>query len=87
MTRAVAEANQFAVIVRYSRTEMDPTKPATVFQGLNMKDVVYHSPSIDLTDYVLGQIKAMTPAAPAATVPNNQVPRAANQPGVGPNRK
>lgn len=85
MTKAVAAANQFALIMRYSRVEMDPAKPQTVQGGIN-KDVVYFDKNSDLTDFVLGQIKQMTPAA-APTAPAQNVPRAANAPGGLPNRK
>ena len=86
MTKAVAEANQFCMIMRYSRTEMDPSKPGTVQGGIN-KDIVYFHPQIDLTDYVLGQLKQSLPAPPAANVSGTptqgQVPRTATGPVNG----
>ncbi|MFO0924941.1 MAG: OmpH family outer membrane protein [Pirellulales bacterium] len=85
MTKAVAAANQFALIMRYSRVEMDPAKPQTVQGGIN-KDVVYFDKNSDLTDFVLGQIRQMTPAA-APSTPAQNTPRAANAPSGLQNRK
>lgn len=67
----VAEAYKFDLVLRYSKeqNEMDPKKPQTVSFGVQ-RDVLFQSPGLDVTDYVLfvlkSRVPASTPASPAA---------------------
>jgi Skp family chaperone for outer membrane proteins len=67
--------NNMSVVLRYRRMEMDPSKPATVSQGLQ-KSVVYYNKNYDLTDVILAEIikesGSAAPAAAAAQAPNGQ---------------
>ena len=65
--KQMADYHKIAVVLRYSRTEMDPKKPATVTGGLG-RDLVYFNASVDMTDGVMQllQIPAKTAAAPTA---------------------
>ncbi len=80
VTKQFAELNQIGLVVRYSRSEMDPKKPTTVAQGIN-KDIVYFNPAFDLTDGVLNFIRNQSPAAP--TQPGGQVQQNAGKPQPG----
>ncbi len=62
--KQIAEYNQISVVLRYSKDDMDVKRPASVTQGIG-RDLVYYSPSIDMTAGVLQLLGASTaPAAP-----------------------
>ncbi len=66
IVKAIAEYNQIEIVLRYSKEEMDPKKPASVTGGIN-RDIVYFKGNIDLTDGVLSLLSQpqQTAAAPA----------------------
>lgn len=68
VTKTFAEFNQIGLVIRYTRTEMDPKKPGTVAQGIN-KDIVYFQSNLDLTEGVLNYIRQSAPAAVPAPNP------------------
>lgn len=74
----VASHYQYDMVMRYNReqNEMDPKKPNTVNLGVQ-KDVIFHNPSIDVTEIVLAELKRRVPAAAVAptTAPAAQTPR------------
>ncbi|QDV22383.1 OmpH family outer membrane protein [Aureliella helgolandensis] len=52
------------LVIRVSREKMDPKKPETI-QMVMGQDVLYYSPNVDWTEWVLGQL-AQTASRPAA---------------------
>ncbi len=74
MVKWLAEQQGIDMVLTFNREEMDPKSPATVQRGL-AKSVMYHSGQLDLTDWVLNNLKQQAPAAPAAST--------AARPGAG----
>ena len=68
LTQQWSTYNGIGMVMRYSRMDMDPKKPATVNAGVT-RDVVFFSPNLDLTDPILNYIKQNTAAAPAQPSP------------------
>ncbi|MCA9190357.1 MAG: OmpH family outer membrane protein [Planctomycetales bacterium] len=57
LVKAAADGWKAQVVLRVSRQEMDVKKPETV-DFVMRQDVIYYNPGIDLTDWVLEQLKA-----------------------------
>lgn len=53
------------IVLRVNREEMDPKKPETI-QMVMSQDVLYYSPNIDLTDWVLNSVTQMASRASGA---------------------
>ena len=66
MVKWLAEQQGIDIVITFNREEMDPKSPATVQRGL-AKSVMYHGGQLDLTDWVLNNLKQQAPAAPAAS--------------------
>jgi hypothetical protein len=75
--RSFAERYGIDLVLQFSTTEIDPSKPDTVIRGLN-RQVVYQR-SLNITEYVLKELNR-APAPPSA-VSGNQPPV---RPNVGP---
>jgi Skp family chaperone for outer membrane proteins len=65
MVKWLAESQGIDMVITFNREEMDPKAPATVQRGL-AKSVLYHSGNVDLTDWVLNNLKQQSAQAPAA---------------------
>lgn len=76
-----AEYNNIEIVLQCSREQPDSKQPATIQMALE-KSVVYYKKTVDLTDAVLQQIIAETPAG-ATTAPAG-VPQTATPPGATP---
>jgi Skp family chaperone for outer membrane proteins len=70
VVKGFCESNRISMVIRCSREEMDPKKPMTVSSGIN-KDVVYYSPTIDMTDPVLKYLTESRSATPTPQAPIN----------------
>lgn len=66
LVKAASQAWGTQVVLRVNRQAMDPKKPETV-QMVMSQDVIFFNPSVDLTDWVLGQLNRTANAGGAAT--------------------
>ncbi len=55
LVKAASQSWGTQVVLRVNRQAMDPKKPETV-QLVMSQDVIFFNPSVDLTDWVLGQL-------------------------------
>lgn len=65
LVKAASQAWGTQVVLRVNRQAMDPKKPETV-QLVMSQDVIFFNPSVDLTDWVLGQLNRTANAGGAA---------------------
>ncbi|GAB5402323.1 MAG: hypothetical protein Aurels2KO_05540 [Aureliella sp.] len=64
LVKAASQSWGTQVVLRVNRQAMDPKKPETV-QLVMSQDVIFFNPSVDLTDWVLGQLNRTAQAAGA----------------------
>ena len=63
-----SQRNGIDLVLQFSQSEIDPSKPDTVIRGLN-RLVVYQN-RLNITDYILQEINRGAPVPPVATNPN-----------------
>lgn len=77
-----AQRYGFDLVLQFSTTEIDPSKPDTVIRGLN-RLVIYQN-RLNITQYVLDELNRMSPAAPAGGVTSPMRPAPGTRTAVPP---
>ncbi|HEY1065590.1 MAG TPA: OmpH family outer membrane protein [Pirellulales bacterium] len=72
IVRLIAERNNIAMVIRFSRDDLKSADPQQVMQELN-RVVLYTNPQIDLTDIVVGQLNKGIQPPPAPVGPTGPV--------------